>query len=128
MKIVDPCIQMWNRETHRYPWLEMRRADTFIGPVDAIAKTHELSDFLRDAGDIDVLKVVHVLHFRVAEIGRGHNAAEPSARGRVIGDRLQPVRLFNCVGRVMAVIHVAGMSADEKEKLFRTNAERIYRI
>lgn len=60
MQIVDPHIHLWNLETHRYPWLENPRSDSFISPYDAIAKTHELSDFLREAGDIEILKVVHV--------------------------------------------------------------------
>lgn len=58
--IVDPHMHLWNLETIRYPWLATPRPDWLLSPYDEIARTHLLDDFLRDAGNIEVLKTVHV--------------------------------------------------------------------
>jgi predicted TIM-barrel fold metal-dependent hydrolase len=60
MKIVDPHMHLCNLKAMRYPWLASPREDWFIGPYGTLAKTHELSDFLREAGEIEVLKIVHI--------------------------------------------------------------------
>ena len=57
MKVVDPHMHLCNWKAIRYPWLENSRADWFIGPYDSLAKTHELPDFLSEAGEIEVLKI-----------------------------------------------------------------------
>ena len=59
MKVVDPHIHLWNLETGRYPWLQAP-GKTFMGDYNALAKTHEVREFLVDADGIEVLKVVHV--------------------------------------------------------------------
>ena len=59
LRVVDPHVHFWNRETHRYPWMETVGGN-FMGPCDAILKTHEISDFRTDAKGVEVLKVVHV--------------------------------------------------------------------
>jgi len=59
LRVVDPHIHLWNRQTHRYPWMETAGGN-FMGPCDAILKTHEVRHFLDDAQGVDVLKVVHV--------------------------------------------------------------------
>ena len=73
MQVVDPHIHLWNLETLRYPWLA-KPARTFMGEYGALAKTHEVKEFLADAGEIEVLKVVH--------IDAGHDPAEPVAETR----------------------------------------------
>jgi predicted TIM-barrel fold metal-dependent hydrolase len=60
MKIVDPHMHLWNLETIRYPWLANPRQNWLFSPYDELAKTHTLEDFLREAGEIEVLKIVHV--------------------------------------------------------------------
>jgi predicted TIM-barrel fold metal-dependent hydrolase len=74
MQIVDCHMHLWNLETHRYPWLEKPRSDWFTGPFDTLAKTYELADFLRAAGEIEVLKIVHV--------EAGHVSSDPVAESR----------------------------------------------
>src|SRR5882724_6869823 len=59
LRVVDPHIHFWNRETHRYPWMETAGGN-FMGPCEAILRTHELGHFRADAQGVDVLKVVHV--------------------------------------------------------------------
>jgi predicted TIM-barrel fold metal-dependent hydrolase len=60
MKIVDPHMHLCKLDVIHYPWLANPRQDWFISPYDAIAKTYNLSDFLRDAGEIEVVKIVHI--------------------------------------------------------------------
>ena len=60
MKIVDPHMHLCNLKAIRYPWLTSPRTDWFIGPYHSLANTHELSDFLREAGEIQVLKIIHI--------------------------------------------------------------------
>jgi predicted TIM-barrel fold metal-dependent hydrolase len=69
MKIVDPHMHLCNLKAMRYPWLTSPREDWFIGPYGSLGKTHDLFDFLREAGDIEVLKIVHI-----------ENGAEPEDR------------------------------------------------
>src|SRR6516165_32948 len=71
MQVVDPHIHLWNLETGRYPWLQAP-AKTFMGDYKALAKTHEVREFLEDADGIEVLKVVHV--------EASHDPADPLAR------------------------------------------------
>src|SRR5262249_2450896 len=59
LRVVDPHIHLWNRETHRYPWMETAGGN-FMGPCEAVLKTHEVRNFLDDAQGVEVLKVVHV--------------------------------------------------------------------
>ena len=60
MKIVDPHVHLWNLEAIRYPWLASPRPNRFIGNYDELAKTHTLADFLHEAGEVEVLKMVHI--------------------------------------------------------------------
>lgn len=60
IKVVDPHMHLCNFGTIRYPWLEDPRPDCFLSPYDALARCHGVADFLRNAEEIEVLKVVHV--------------------------------------------------------------------
>lgn len=70
LQVVDPHVHLWNLQTHHYPWLS-NLGESFMGDYQAIAKTHELADFLADADGIEVLKIVH--------IDAGHDPADPVA-------------------------------------------------
>lgn len=59
LHVVDPHIHLWNIETHRYPWMATAGGN-FMGPCDAILKTHEVRHFLADAEGVEVLKAVHI--------------------------------------------------------------------
>jgi predicted TIM-barrel fold metal-dependent hydrolase len=73
LQVVDPHIHFWNLETHRYPWLSPP-TESFIGPYEAIARTHEPPHFRADAAGVEVLRVVHV--------DAGHDPADPVAETR----------------------------------------------
>jgi predicted TIM-barrel fold metal-dependent hydrolase len=70
MQVVDPHIHLWNPQTHHYPWIA-KPGRTFMGDYDAITGKHEVSEFLADAGEIEVLKTVHV--------EAAHDPADPLA-------------------------------------------------
>ncbi|RQH06449.1 amidohydrolase family protein [Paraburkholderia dinghuensis] len=59
MQVVDPHVHFWNLDTHHYPWLAQPGV-SFVGDARALRFNYLPADLLHDAGDIDVLKVVHV--------------------------------------------------------------------
>lgn len=59
MKVVDPHIHLWDMTPGQYPWLDAPKK-IFTGDYSAIARPHLPADFRRDAGEIEVLKVVHI--------------------------------------------------------------------
>jgi predicted TIM-barrel fold metal-dependent hydrolase len=73
MRVVDPHIHLWNPERLRYPWLATPHS-TFMGDYRAIARRHEIAEFLSDAAGVEVIKVVHV--------EAGHDPADPLAETR----------------------------------------------
>jgi predicted TIM-barrel fold metal-dependent hydrolase len=70
MQVVDPHVHLWNPQTHYYPWIA-KPGHTFMGDYGAITGKHEVSEFLADAGEIEVLKAVHV--------EAAHDPADPLA-------------------------------------------------
>ncbi|SDR34254.1 Predicted metal-dependent hydrolase, TIM-barrel fold [Paraburkholderia fungorum] len=59
MQVVDSHIHLWDLKTHRYPWLE-NPGVSFVGDARELKHDYLLDDLLREAGDIEVLKLVHV--------------------------------------------------------------------
>ncbi|PVX86354.1 amidohydrolase family protein [Paraburkholderia unamae] len=59
MQVVDPHVHFWNLDTHHYPWLA-NPGTSFVGDAREFPHNYLPADLLREAGDIDVLKVVHV--------------------------------------------------------------------
>ncbi|NML32921.1 amidohydrolase family protein [Paraburkholderia antibiotica] len=59
MQVVDSHIHLWDLNTHRYPWLE-NPGVSFVGDARDLKHNYLLDDLLGEAGDIDVLKLVHV--------------------------------------------------------------------
>lgn len=59
MQVVDPHVHFWNLDTHHYPWLA-NPGTSFVGDARELKHNYLPDDLLREAGDIDVLKVVHV--------------------------------------------------------------------
>jgi len=70
MQVVDPHIHLWNPQTHHYPWIA-NPASNFMGDYEAITGKYEVKEFLADAGEIEVLKAVHV--------EAAHDPADPLA-------------------------------------------------
>lgn len=59
MQVVDPHVHFWDLSTHHYPWLA-HPGTSFVGDAKRLCHDYMPSDLLRDAGVIEVLKVVHV--------------------------------------------------------------------
>ena len=59
MQVVDSHVHFWNLDTHHYPWLA-NPGTSFVGDARELKHNYLPADLLREAGDIDVLKVVHV--------------------------------------------------------------------
>jgi len=81
MKIVDPHVHFWDLDTHHYPWLA-NPGTSFVGDARELKHNYLPADLARDAGDLDVLKVVHV--------EANHDPADPVEETRwlqALGDR-----------------------------------------
>ncbi|WP_345816197.1 amidohydrolase family protein [Paraburkholderia sp. PREW-6R] len=59
MQVVDSHIHLWDLNALRYPWLE-NPGVSFVGDARALKHDYLLEDLLGEAGEIEVLKVVHV--------------------------------------------------------------------
>jgi predicted TIM-barrel fold metal-dependent hydrolase len=59
MQVVDPHIHLWNLKTHHYPWLA-NPGVSFVGDARELKHDYLLADLLGEAGDIEILKAVHV--------------------------------------------------------------------
>ena len=59
MQVVDPHVHLWDLKTHHYPWLA-NPGVSFVGDARALKHDYLLADLLAEAGEIEILKVVHV--------------------------------------------------------------------
>jgi predicted TIM-barrel fold metal-dependent hydrolase len=59
MQVVDPHVHFWDLDTHHYPWLA-NPGTSFVGDARDLKHNYLPDDLLREAGDIEVFKVVHV--------------------------------------------------------------------
>lgn len=61
-KIVDAHIHLWDLNENSYPWLakDVRSMAIDCGDYGSIKKNYLVEDLLDDAGDLDLLGVVHV--------------------------------------------------------------------
>jgi predicted TIM-barrel fold metal-dependent hydrolase len=59
MQVIDPHIHLWDLKTHHYPWLA-NPGVSFVGDARNLKHDYLIGDLLREAGPIEVLKVVHV--------------------------------------------------------------------
>ncbi|NVI05218.1 MULTISPECIES: amidohydrolase family protein [Paraburkholderia] len=59
MQVVDSHIHLWDLKAHCYPWLE-NPGVSFVGDARELKHDYLLEHLLGEAGDIDVLKLVHV--------------------------------------------------------------------
>jgi predicted TIM-barrel fold metal-dependent hydrolase len=73
MQVVDPHIHLWDLKTHHYPWLA-NPGVSFVGDARELKHDYLLADLLREAGDIEILKVVHV--------EANHDPADPAEETR----------------------------------------------
>ena len=59
--IVDAHHHLWDLDKHYHVWLHAQpRMETFIGEYESICTNYLVADFLADAGDLPLVKSVHV--------------------------------------------------------------------
>lgn len=112
MRVVDPHMHLCNFGAIRYPWLENPRPDCFLSPYDALARTYELADFLLNAGDIEVVKIVHIENSPAPE-----DRINESRWLQSIGDRP------GSGGRLNGIVAAADLSATEIERTLKAHSE-----
>ncbi|KVU52285.1 amidohydrolase family protein [Burkholderia cepacia] len=59
MQIVDPHVHFWSPGTHHYPWLADPKT-SYVGDARLLKHDYLPADLLREAGEIEIVKVVHV--------------------------------------------------------------------
>lgn len=111
LRVVDPHIHLWNREKLHYPWMA-HAGGNFMGPCEAILKTHEVADFLADAQGVEVLKVVHV--------DAAHDPSEPLKETQWLQSLADAP---GGPGLPQAIVAYADLSLPEVERLLAAHAE-----
>jgi predicted TIM-barrel fold metal-dependent hydrolase len=111
MQVVDPHIHLWNPQTHHYPWIASP-GRTFMGDYEAIRGRHEVAEFLADAGEIEVLKVVHV--------EAAHDPADPLAETRWLQGLADAP---GSRGIPHAIVAAANLADPDVERLLAAHAE-----
>jgi predicted TIM-barrel fold metal-dependent hydrolase len=63
LQVIDPHIHLWDLSTGLYPGMEKPSSGGFGGDNTRIARTYLLADLMADAGEVEILKAVHVEAF-----------------------------------------------------------------
>jgi predicted TIM-barrel fold metal-dependent hydrolase len=107
MQVVDPHIHLWDLKTHHYPWLANPQT-SFVGDARNLKHDYLLADLLRDAEDIDVLKLVHV--------DANHDPADPVEETRWLQS------IADKDGMPNGIVAGADLSADDAEQVLEAHA------
>ncbi|WP_244817118.1 amidohydrolase [Caballeronia sp. Lep1P3] len=109
MQVVDPHIHLWDLSTHHYPWLANPQT-SFVGDARDLQHDYLLRDLLRDAEDIEVLKIVHV--------DANHDPADPVEETRWLQG------IADGEGRAMpnGIVAGADLSADDAPRVLEEHA------
>jgi predicted TIM-barrel fold metal-dependent hydrolase len=109
MQVVDPHIHLWDLKTHHYPWLA-NPGKSFVGDASELKHDYLIADLLRDAGPVEVLKLVHV--------DANHDPADPVEETRW----LQQVADNEGRGLPNAIVAGADLSADNVQEVLEGHA------
>ena len=109
MQVVDPHIHLWDLKTHHYPWLA-NPGKSFVGDASELKHDYLIGDLLRDAGPVEVLKLVHV--------DANHDPADPVEETRW----LQHVADNEGNGLPNAIVAGADLSADNAQEVLEGHA------
>jgi predicted TIM-barrel fold metal-dependent hydrolase len=109
MQVVDPHIHLWDLKTHHYPWLA-NPGKSFVGDARELKHDYLISDLLRDAGPVQVLKLVHV--------DANHDPADPVEETRW----LQHVADNEGHGLPNAIVAGVDLSADNAQEVLEGHA------
>jgi predicted TIM-barrel fold metal-dependent hydrolase len=115
MQVVDSHIHLWDLKALRYPWLE-NPGVSFVGDARDLKHDYLLDDLLAEAGDIDVLKVVHV--------EANHDPANPVEETRWLQAMANGRADSNGKARGMpnAIVAAVDLSADDAAALLEAHA------
>ena len=58
--VVDAHMHMWDLQSHRYPWLQEKAREMWIGDFSELKKSYLIDDYLRDIENCNVVKSVHL--------------------------------------------------------------------
>ena len=111
MQVVDPHLHLWDLDHLHYPWLA-RPGHTFMGEYGSLAKTHAVHEFLADAGQVEVLKVVHV--------DAGHDPADSVAETEWLQSQADAP---GNRGLPQGIVAYADLSAPDVEDLLARHAQ-----
>ena len=109
MQVVDPHIHLWDLKTLHYPWLA-NPDQSFVGDARELKHDYLIGDLLRDAGPVEVLKLVHV--------DANHDPADPVEETRW----LQHVADNEGNGLPNAIVAGADLSADNAQEVLEGHA------
>jgi predicted TIM-barrel fold metal-dependent hydrolase len=109
MQVVDPHIHLWDLKTHHYPWLA-NPGKSFVGDARELKHDYLIADLLRDAGPVEVLKLVHV--------DANHDPADPVEETRW----LQHVADHEGRGLPNAIVAGADLSSDNAQEVLEGHA------
>ncbi|SAL11282.1 amidohydrolase [Caballeronia arvi] len=107
MQVVDPHIHLWDLSTHHYPWLANPQT-SFVGDARDLKHDYLLADLLRDAEDVDVLKLVHV--------DANHDPADPVEETRWLQS------IADSEGMPNGIVAGADLSADNAQAVLEAHA------
>ena len=107
MQVVDPHIHLWDLSTHHYPWLANPQT-SFVGDARDLKHDYLLADLLRDAEDVDVLKLVHV--------DANHDPADPVEETRWLQS------IADAEGVPNGIVAGADLSADNAQAVLEAHA------
>lgn len=107
MQVVDPHIHLWDLKTHHYPWLANPQT-SFVGDARDLQHDYLLTDLLRDAEDIEVLKLVHV--------DANHDPADPVEETRWLQS------IADIEGMPNGIVAGADLSADNAQQVLEAHA------
>ncbi|AET91357.1 hypothetical protein BYI23_B007500 [Burkholderia sp. YI23] len=107
MQVVDPHIHLWDLSTHHYPWLANPQT-SFVGDARDLRHDYLLADLLRDAEDVEILKLVHV--------DANHDPADPVEETRWLQG------IADQEGMPDGIVAGADLSADNAQHVLEAHA------
>nr|WKF61661.1 hypothetical protein HUO10_006193 [Paraburkholderia busanensis] len=110
MQVVDSHIHLWDLKTHCYPWLD-NPGVSFVGDARDLKHDYLLDDLLNEAGDIEVLKLVHV--------EANHDPADPVEETRWLQSVAQRA---GSRGMPNAIVAAVDLSAPDAPALLEAHA------
>ncbi len=111
IQVVDPHIHLWDKDKLHYPWL-VNPSINFMGPYDALIRNYGIGDFLQDAAEVEVIKVVH--------IDAAHDHANPVAETRWLQSLADAA---DSAGMPNAIVAYADLSQPNVEAVLAAHVE-----